>query len=85
MKNFQLTHAPFAMKKYFLFAFLLESLIFYIPLTAQPAPENENAALEHARRILKSTPLIDGHNDLPWTIRTNSQAPRDVEKKSFVK
>ena len=26
-------------------------------------------ALEHAREILESTPLIDGHNDLPWVIR----------------
>jgi len=27
------------------------------------------AALEQARTLLKSTPLIDGHNDLPWVIR----------------
>ncbi len=27
------------------------------------------AALQHARELLKETPLIDGHNDLPWLIR----------------
>jgi membrane dipeptidase len=44
-------------------------------LTAQ-APD---PALEHARRLLASTILIDGHNDLPWEIRTSKSAPRDVE------
>lgn len=28
-----------------------------------------NAAMEHAKELLRSTPLIDGHNDLPWLIR----------------
>jgi membrane dipeptidase len=52
-------------------------LLFFLvtPLAAQ----NEDAALERARRLLKSTPLIDGHNDLPWTIRTNAETPFDVE------
>lgn len=27
------------------------------------------AALQHAQQLLRSTPLIDGHNDLPWVIR----------------
>lgn len=35
-------------------------------------------ALAHARRLLASTILIDGHNDLPWEIRTNKDAPGDV-------
>lgn len=34
--------------------------------------------LETARRVLSSTPLFDGHNDLPWAIRQNSAAPHDV-------
>jgi len=29
----------------------------------------EGAALEQARALLQSSPLIDGHNDLPWVIR----------------
>ena len=39
-----------------------------------------DAALERARRILRSTPLIDGHNDLPWAIREAKGMPRDVER-----
>ncbi|MEO8192740.1 MAG: dipeptidase [Gemmatimonadales bacterium] len=34
--------------------------------------------LARARKILSSTPLIDGHNDLPWAIREDSTAPMDV-------
>ena len=50
------------------------SILMAAPATAQ-APD---AALEHARALLRSTPLIDGHNDLPWEIRTAKGAPRDV-------
>ncbi len=45
--------------------------------TAAPAPSA--ADLERARRVLASSPLIDGHNDLPWAIRESSKAPHDVE------
>ena len=31
--------------------------------------EISDAALQHATDLLQSTPLIDGHNDLPWLIR----------------
>jgi membrane dipeptidase len=34
--------------------------------------------LEVARRVLATTPLVDGHNDLPWAIRGYSGAPGDV-------
>jgi membrane dipeptidase len=35
-------------------------------------------ALRHARRLLAAHPLIDGHNDLAWTIRERATRPRDV-------
>ena len=36
--------------------------------------------MEKARRVLEAVPLVDGHNDLPWYIRTDfKQAPLDVE------
>jgi membrane dipeptidase len=38
----------------------------------------DDPALLRARRILAATPLIDGHNDLPWAIREYDKAPRDV-------
>jgi membrane dipeptidase len=38
----------------------------------------DDAALAHARKLLQSTILVDGHNDLPWAIRTDKKAPMDV-------
>ena len=43
-----------------------------------PLEAQDDRALAHARRLLASTPLIDGHNDLVWEIRTSRAAPRDV-------
>ncbi len=64
----------------------LETLIllplFVSPLASQaPAGKALTAAdpLAHAIEILKSTPLVDGHNDLPWAIRESKTAPRDVD------
>ena len=37
--------------------------------TTAAQDEISAAALQHARELLSSTPLIDGHNDLPWVIR----------------
>jgi membrane dipeptidase len=31
-----------------------------------------------ARAILQTTPLVDGHNDLPWAVRDFRDAPHDV-------
>jgi membrane dipeptidase len=60
------------------FIFLISCLGLFTALHAQTTPSID-AALQHARQLLKSTPLIDGHNDLPWVIREYRQAPRDVE------
>jgi membrane dipeptidase len=49
-----------------------------LPLTAQTAPANDQY-LARARRILRQTPLIDGHNDLPWRIREDSIARGNVD------
>ncbi len=46
---------------------------------AQSKTLSPDAALVHARELLSTTPLVDGHNDLPWTIRENTAAPRDVD------
>ena len=51
------------------------------PAAATPAPgvpSPDDPALLHARKLLKSTILIDGHNDLPIAIRGNRTAPMDV-------
>jgi membrane dipeptidase len=59
--------------------------LFLVPLTlllvTMPSPasgQSNDRALEHAKKLLRSTPLIDGHNDLPWEIRQAKTAPRDV-------
>lgn len=44
---------------------------------ALAAPPSQ-ADLEHARRLLASAILFDGHNDLPWTIRTDKKASGDI-------
>ncbi|MFN5011104.1 MAG: dipeptidase [Gammaproteobacteria bacterium] len=45
---------------------------------AAGADGGEEAALAHARRLLRSTILVDGHNDLPYAIRGFKDAPGDV-------
>jgi membrane dipeptidase len=34
-----------------------------------PVSTTEDAALRHARELLRQVPLVDTHNDLPWEIR----------------
>jgi membrane dipeptidase len=55
-------------------------LPFLLALSASAAPPAppEDAAVARARRLLRESILIDGHNDLPWEIRTAKTAPRDV-------
>src|SRR5438477_5492607 len=43
-----------------------------------PSPEPSDVYLARAKRILSQTPLIDGHNDLPWRIREDSIARGNV-------
>ncbi len=43
-------------------------------------PAQEDAAMRHARELLAQRPIIDGHNDLPWEIRTNPISKMDVAK-----
>ncbi len=38
-------------------------------VAAQPSAE----LIERARRLLRETPLVDGHNDLPWELRQRVQ------------
>jgi membrane dipeptidase len=38
----------------------------------------EDPHVAKALRVLAATPLIDGHNDLPWAIRESESAPHDV-------
>jgi membrane dipeptidase len=48
-----------------------------VPAPSRAVPADA-AALRHARRLLARHPVIDGHNDLPWTIRNDPKARGDV-------
>ena len=56
----------------------LSALSALTSLTSPLMSQTPDPALEHAVRLLQSTPLIDGHNDLPWEIRNSKTHPRDV-------
>jgi membrane dipeptidase len=45
----------------------------------QLAIADDAANLRHAHALLKSTPLVDGHNDLPIIIAESTTAPSDVD------
>jgi membrane dipeptidase len=47
------------------FVLVLAALVSTSPL----ARADEDAALRHARELLREAPLVDGHNDTPWVIR----------------
>ncbi|HEU4526260.1 MAG TPA: dipeptidase [Gemmatimonadales bacterium] len=53
-------------------------LLALLVTTAAEAAAQNDPALERARKILRSVPLIDGHNDLAWEIRQSETAPMDV-------
>jgi membrane dipeptidase len=57
---------------------VLGPLTLFLSMPSISAGQSQDRALERARKLLRSTPLIDGHNDLPWTIRETTNAPRDV-------
>ena len=51
-----------------------------LPLAAQTTSASaDDLYLARAKRILRQTPLIDGHNDLPWRIREDSVARGNVD------
>jgi membrane dipeptidase len=54
--------------------FLLAALLAAGPRPAHAAED----PLERAKAVLARHPVIDGHNDLPWAIRENPKAPRDI-------
>lgn len=58
--------------------------VFTLLLGSPALPKNETRPaadpfLARAQAILKLTPLIDGHNDVPWAIRISKEKPMDVE------
>jgi membrane dipeptidase len=54
------------------------ALLACLALLGRPAAAQEDAALARARALLVASPLVDGHNDLPWEIRDDPKAKGDV-------
>jgi membrane dipeptidase len=46
---------------------------------ATKPPTDRAAARAHAIELLAASPLVDGHNDLPWAIREQKGMERDVD------
>src|SRR5258705_7422104 len=53
---------------------LLAAVCSGVSMASSPTPTD----LEHAHKLLASAILFDGHNDLPWAIRTDRKTPNDL-------
>jgi membrane dipeptidase len=62
---------------YYRFAALIGCMVMFGMSGAVRA--SDDAELAHARKLLQSAILVDGHNDLPWAIRESKTAPGDVK------
>ena len=60
-------------------AFAVMTLLQGAPAVPTASKTAADPFLARARAILKVTPLIDGHNDVPWAIRISKESPKDVE------
>ena len=56
----------------------ITALVALVSLSTAMSAQPSERDLARAKRILASTPLIDGHNDLPWAIREWKTNPRNV-------
>lgn len=50
---------------------MIRACLLAVSLAALAIPASAQDGAAAARRILERTPLIDGHNDLPWALRQN--------------
>jgi membrane dipeptidase len=57
-------------------ALALLSALCALPFAAAAA---DDPALVHARELLSRVILVDGHNDLPWAIRSDKEHPNDLD------
>ena len=59
------------------------SLVVSSGAVAQAKGGTDDAHWAKVRRVLRTTPLVDGHNDLPWYIREEVKtAPRATPSES---
>ena len=56
----------------------LAMMVVLVSVSRSALAAQADPALDRARRILKASPLVDGHNDLAIVIREDAKAPGDV-------
>lgn len=49
-----------------------------LALSGPASAQSTDANLTRALAVLRTSPVIDGHNDLPWAVRESKTAPRNV-------
>jgi membrane dipeptidase len=59
--------------------FISSSIFWLVLIGLDTGAAQAQDALERVKKVLALHPVVDGHNDLPWAIRENPKAPRDVE------
>ena len=57
---------------------LLPLALITMPVRTSPA-QTTDPNMARALRVLRTAPVFDGHNDLPWRVREDTAHPRDVE------
>ena len=57
---------------------ILPLALITMPVRSSPA-QSTDPNMARALRVLRTAPVFDGHNDLPWRIREDSVHPKDVE------
>ena len=55
------------------------AIVVLFATTSAIAGQSNDPALRHAKAVLATTMLIDGHNDLPWVIHEKGKPPGDVD------
>ena len=53
-------------------------LLLAASLVSSHVAAQDDTHMAKVRRVLTTTPLVDGHNDLPWAIRQSETSPHDV-------
>ena len=56
----------------------LSALLLLLTATSAFA-QSTDPYLARVKKLLVTSPVIDGHNDIPWEIRENKEMPRDVD------
>ena len=57
----------------------IPSLVLILAVAVPAFAQAPDPYLARVKKLLATSPIIDGHNDTPWEIRENKAAPRDVD------